>query len=179
MLEIKSQHLTWVGPRGRPAKFLLDGCSVDSTGCLVGFYWMTTRILQIFFKCLKIANFIKKCNKNVYWTSSKISIGRLLESTGHLVELLYRTTRTEDLADRFITFSSPLCHAKYKKTGDVYPWIKPLMMLKIILIILTYATTMCVYISYQLESAHSYFKHTALHIFPNSHFLMDNFLPLR
>ena len=52
------------------------------------------------------------------------------------------------------------------------------MMLKIILIILTHTTTMCVYISYQLESAHSYFKHTALHIFPNSHFLMDNFLPL-
>ena len=146
MLGIKSQHLTWVGPRGRPVKFLLDGCSVDSTGCLVGFYWMTTRILQIFFKCLKIANFIKKCNKNVYWTSSKISIGRLLESTGHLVELLYwMSTRTEDLADCFITFSSPLCHAKYKKTGDVYPWIKPLMMLKIILIILTYATTICVY----------------------------------
>ena len=55
-------------------------------------------------------------------TSSKISIGRLLESTRHLVELLYwMSTRTEDLADCFITFSSPLCHAKYKNTGDVYP----------------------------------------------------------
>ena len=136
------------------------GRPLDSTGHPVRFYRTSTRILQVCFKCLRIAISSRK-------------------STGHLVELYWMSTRTEDLADCFITFSSPLCHAKYKKTGDVYPWIKPLMMLKIILIILTYATTMCVYISYQLESAHSYFKHTALHIFPNSHFLMDNFLPLR
>ena len=34
-----------------------------------------------------------------YWTSSRISIGHPLESTGRLVKLLYRTsTRAEDLA---------------------------------------------------------------------------------
>ena len=179
---MRNYNFTFTTAEINPHPRLLDQIiwSRISIGHPVRFYRRSTRILEVWFKCLRIANFIEKCNKNANWTSSKISIGRLLESTGHLVELLYwMSTRTEDLADCFITFSSPLCHAKYKKTGDVYPWIKPLMMLKIILIILTHTTTMCVYISYQLESAHSYFKHTALHIFPNSHFLMDNFLPLR
>ena len=51
------------------------------------------------FKCLRIANFIKKSNENFYWTSSRISIGCPLKSTGLPVELLYRTScRAEDLA---------------------------------------------------------------------------------
>ena len=75
------------------------GHPLDSTGHPVGFYWTSTRILQVCFKCLRIANFINKCN-NFYWTSSRISIGRLLESTGRPVELLYRTSpRAEDLAE--------------------------------------------------------------------------------
>ena len=61
---------------------------------------MSSRILQVCFKCLRIANFIEKSNKNFYWTSSKISNGRPLESTECPVELLYWTSpRAEDLAD--------------------------------------------------------------------------------
>ena len=76
------------------------GHPLDSTGRLVGFYWTSTRILQVCFECLGIANFIKKCNKNFYWTSGKISIGRPLESTGRKIELLYWTApRAEDLAE--------------------------------------------------------------------------------
>ena len=47
-------------------------------------------------------------------------------------------------------------------------------MLKIILIIPI--LLVCIH-RYQLQSAHSYFKQR--YVFPNSHFLMDNFLPLR
>ena len=66
----------------------------------VGFYWTSTRILQVCFKWIRIANFIEKCNKNFYWMSSKISIGRLLESTGRPVELVYWTSsRAEELAE--------------------------------------------------------------------------------
>ena len=46
---------------------------------------MSTRILQVCFKCLSIANFIEKYNKNFNWTSSRISTGHPLESTGRLV----------------------------------------------------------------------------------------------
>ena len=59
---------------------------------------MSSRILQVCFKCLRIANFIEKCNKNFYWTSSKIFIGRL-------GELLYWTfPRAEDLAECRLLF---------------------------------------------------------------------------
>ena len=78
----------------------LDVHYLDSIGCPVGFYGTSPRILQVCFKCLRIANFIEKCNKNFYWMSSKISIGCPLESTGRLVELLYWTSsRAEDLAE--------------------------------------------------------------------------------
>ena len=49
-------------------------------------------------------------------------------------------------------------------------------MLKIILIIPILLPSMYTH-RYQLQSAHSYFKQR--YVFPNSHFLMDNFLPLR
>ena len=55
--------------------------------------------------CRKFMYFIKKCNKNFYWTSSRISIGCPLESTGCPVELLYRTSpRAEDLAHSLSCF---------------------------------------------------------------------------
>ena len=63
------------------------GHPLDSTGHLVGFYWTSTRILQVCFECLGI----KKCNKNFYWTSGKISIGRPLEFSkfaSNVLELL-------------------------------------------------------------------------------------------
>ena len=43
------------------------GHPLDSTRRLVGFYRMSTTILQVCFKCLRIANFIEKCNKNFYF----------------------------------------------------------------------------------------------------------------
>ena len=36
------------------------GRPLDSTGCPIGFHWTSTRILQVCFKCLRIANFIEK-----------------------------------------------------------------------------------------------------------------------
>ena len=62
------------------------GYPLDSTECPVGFYWTSTRILQVCCKCLRIANFIEKCKKNSYWTSSRISIGHPLESTRRPLE---------------------------------------------------------------------------------------------
>ena len=47
----------------------------------LGFYWTSNRIFQVCNKCLGIANFMEKCNKKIYWTSSIISIGHLLECT--------------------------------------------------------------------------------------------------
>ena len=75
------------------------GDPLDSTECPVGFYWTSTRILQVGFKCLRIANFSV--------TSRKICIGyplessrRPVESSRRPVELLYWTSpRAEDLAD--------------------------------------------------------------------------------
>ena len=61
---------------------------------------MSTRILQVCFKGLRIANFIEKCNKKFYWMSSRNSTGRPLESTGRPVELLnWTSTTAEDLAE--------------------------------------------------------------------------------
>ena len=66
------------------------GRPLDSTGHPVGFCQTSTKILHICFKCLRIANFIKKCNKKFYWmSSSRISIGRPQVYTGRPVELLY------------------------------------------------------------------------------------------
>ena len=50
--------------RGRPVELL--------TGHPVGFYWTSTRILQVCFKYFRIANFIEKYNKDFYWTSPGI-----------------------------------------------------------------------------------------------------------
>ena len=52
------------------------GRPLDFTGRPVGFYWMSTRILQVCFKGLRIANFIEKCNKKFYWTSIRNSTRR-------------------------------------------------------------------------------------------------------
>ena len=84
----------------RTSCILSKGRPLDSTGHPVGFYWMSTRILQVCFKWLRIANFIEKCNKKFYWMSSRNSIGHTLESTGRPVELVYwMSPRAEDLAD--------------------------------------------------------------------------------
>ena len=48
------------------------------------FYQTSTRIFQVCFKYLRFDNFIEKCTKNFYWTSSKISIGHPLESLARI-----------------------------------------------------------------------------------------------
>ena len=79
---------------------------------------MSTRILQFFFECLTIANFIEKCNKNFYQTSSKISIGRPLESTRHPIELLYWTfPRADDLAEYCCCITKGLFGPFFSKTN--------------------------------------------------------------
>ena len=55
------------------------GHPLDSTSHPVGFYWTSTRILQVCFKCLWI-DFIQKRNKNFYWTLSRIALLDLLKS---------------------------------------------------------------------------------------------------
>ena len=71
--------------RGRPVELL--------TGHPVGFYW-TSRFCKFASNILELPISLRN--------TIKISTGRPLESTGHPVELLYRTsTRAEDLADYY------------------------------------------------------------------------------
>ena len=65
--------------------------------------------------------------KKFYWMSSRISIGRPLESTGCPVELLYRTSpRAEDLAHYFLdshnTINEKLCIDRSSRSPAIAFW---------------------------------------------------------
>ena len=77
-----------------PNHLAQETSSKISIGRPAGFYQISSRILKVCFKCLKIANFIKKCNKNFYWTSSR---NALLDI--QYIESYRTSTRTEDLVD--------------------------------------------------------------------------------
>ena len=60
------------------------GHPLDSTRCLVGFYQMSTTILQVCFKCLRIANFIEKCHEDFY---TRHSVKFLLDVHQNLLDV--------------------------------------------------------------------------------------------